>query len=412
MNTFKSFRLLSLLCLTGLLLWMAAGALAQTDVRVLCEGKVELNWDGGSRPNTIFFDRETADGLVFDQSREPSSGPHKLAKNASYQLFAVWDDREELRSFSTSGEECKRSAPPSKPLAVTCPFLPASIVVSGYGKHTQCKQLSEAGVGKPELIAQGVLDAVDIFGSVDAEVRVCFSQQGSLKFLDAATSPRAESNLAAERIEGMTCARIDRAGTVILLQGGEAAAAASEIVVNPPAAVESDPGSSTICQLTTTGYLSLRAGPNIYYARTEVMPNGVGLIAEAKAGNWYLVEYEEQRGWANDAYLTKSPGCDAIGGSNRVFLSLADEPAPVAGEAAQPAATAPGANELLDCRLTTGDIINLRAEPGIEQPIEAEIPFGALLIAEDRSGDWFKVEYEGNMGWVNIDYVFRRGACG
>ncbi len=416
MNKLFSPRIYALLCVSGLLLWMAADALAQTDVRVRCEGKVELDWEGGAQPNIIYFDRETSDGLALDQTgREPSSGPHRLAGNASYKLVAIWDGQDEVKSFSTSGEKCKRSAAPSKrPLAVTCPYLPASIVVSGYGTHTQCKQVGEANVGKPELIAQGILDAVDIFGSVDAEVRVCFSKQGSLKFLDAATSPRAQSDLPAERSDGMTCGRIDRAGTVVLLQGGEAAAEPSEPVDIPPAAVESDPGSSTICQLTTTGFLSLRAGPNAFYARTGVMPYGAELIATAKDGNWYLVEYEEQSGWANDAYLTKSPGCDAIGGSNQVFLSLAAEPAPVAGEAqeAQPASTAPGANALLDCSLTTGDIINLRASPGTEQSILAEIPNLTQLNAEERSGDWFKVEYEGSMGWVNIDYVFRRGACG
>ena len=67
---------------------------------------------------------------------------------------------------------------------------------------------------------------------------------------------------------------------------------------------------------------------------------------------------------------------------------------------------------LTGCNLRTGDIINLRQGPGLDYGIIAEIPYQTSLIPTERSGDWFKVEYEGDMGWVNIDYVFRNGACG
>ena len=76
---------------------------------------------------------------------------------------------------------------------------------------------------------------LNVFGIVDAEMRVCFRHKGRLKFLDAATAPRAESDLAAENFKGMTCGAIDRPGTVILLQGGETAGDVSDI---PPVAEE------------------------------------------------------------------------------------------------------------------------------------------------------------------------------
>ena len=312
----------------------------------------------------------------------------------------------------------------TKPYVATCPLLPAGVSVTGYERHTHCQRVDAPGVGMLELVAQGVVDAVDVWGSVKTSVRVCFRNQGRLMFLDAASAPRSVSDLAAEAVDGMTCGTIDRAGTVVLLEGPTDATVAPR--QEAPATDVAEPSAETaaaaevvICRLVATAYLSLRAGPSVYYARLDVLPLGARLLAAARAGDWFLVEHEGQWGWASGAYLTKSAGCDAIGESNRVYLSLDDERAPVQEEAqdesieaAEAASVEPGAYELVDCRLTAGDIINLRTEPGTEHNIEAEIPFRTQLLAEDRVGDWFKVKYEGIMGWVNIDYVFRRGACG
>lgn len=420
MDKYKIFRKCSLFCMVGLLLWAATSSLAQDpnpEIRTLCDGQVELDWDArAGLPDTIYFDRETANGIVLDNDGgAPSSGPYGLKKGTNYQLYLDWGDRTETISFTTSGKACKRSAPRSKPPDITCPLLPPSIVISGYGQFTQCKQVGAGDVAIPGLIAQGVIDAVDVFGVVDTQIRVCFRHKGRLKFLDAATAPRVESDLAAENVKGMTCGAINRPGTVVLLQGGETVDDASDI---PPVAVETDPIPSTVCQLTATGYVSLRGGPSVYYARIDAMPQGVRLLGMARTGDWFLVDYKGQRGWASGTYLAASPGCDAIGESTRVFLSPATESAPDEVEApaemmepAEAETTMPGARPLSYCSLRAGDIINHRQGPGLEYEIIAEIPNATNLIGTERTRDWFKVEYDGETGWVHIDYVFRHG-CG
>ncbi len=413
MNMYNTLGTRSLVCMLGLLLWAAAGALAQgsgVQITTLCDGRVALDWGGGS--GQIYFDRETADGTILDNEGRPiSPGPHELRRNTPYQLYIDWGDSNETISFVTSGEACKRPAPPSKPPDITCPLLPASIVVSGYGRNTQCKQVGDAGVAIPALSAQGIIDAVDVFGDVDSEVRVCFRHKGRLKFLDAATAPRLETDLAVETTKGMTCGTIDRAGTVILLQ-------ADDTIEIAPAAAESGPTSSIVCQLTTTGYLSLRGGPSVYFERLLAMPKGSRLIGMAREGDWFLVDYAGQRGWASATFLAASPGCDGIGGSSRVFLPLATEPSSVEadapediGDSAQTEARMPGVWSLPHCSLRAGDIINHREGPGLEYDVIAEIPYQTILIATERTRDWFLVEYNDETGWVHIDYVFRHG-CG
>ncbi len=301
-----------------------------------------------------------------------------------------------------------------RPPDVTCPHLPSRVVVYGYIKNTQCQMVGEVALGKTSLIQRGFIDGVDVWNIVPDNVEVCFRNEGWLAFLDAAYASRAVMELEHYQREGMTCGAIDRPGTVVLLQDNEAAGDASDI---PPVAAETGPTSSTICQLTTTDYLSLRGGPSINYARIEIMPPGARLLGMARVGDWFLVEYEEQRGWASGTYLTASPGCDALGESSRVFLPLATEPAPVEEETeemtepAQAETTMPGARPLSYCSLRAGAIINQRQGPGLEYDIIAEIPNRTSLTATERTRDWFKVEYNGEMGWIHIDYVFRHG-CG
>ena len=299
----------------------------------------------------------------------------------------------------------------------SCADIPHRVVVHAIGSGTHCQSVVPGGLGDPSLVSAGVLDAIDIWGS-DSTVRFCFLKPGSLVFVDTSASPRVTSKLAAEHINGSTCGTVDRTGMVVLLRTDATAVVApdpSTAPVEPETETETEIVSGNICQVTATARLSLRAGPSVFYARLDTMPIGTRLLVSGRNGDWILVNYQGQWGWSSDAYLTESGACDAVGVSSRVYLPLGAEPTPEDEEAQQPAQPAPAQPsqfELIDCRLTAGDIINLRAKPGTEHNIEAEIPFRAQLTALDRHGDWFEVEYEGRMGWVNVDYVFRRGACG
>lgn len=297
-----------------------------------------------------------------------------------------------------------------------CADIPHRVIVHAIGSGTHCHSVVPGGLADPSIASAGVLDAIDIWGG-NSTVRFCFLKPGRLVFIDTSASPRVTSNLAADYNNGMTCGTVDRTGMVALLRADETA------VVSPdpptaPVKPETATVSSDDCQVTTTAVLSLRAGPSVFYARLDAMPLGTRLHVSGRNGDWFLVNYLGQWGWSSSAHLTQSGACDAVEKSSRVYLPQGEDPTPEAGETqaetqepAQPAPALPSQFELIDCRLTAGDIINLRAKPGTEHNILAEIPFRTQLTALDRSGDWFQVEFGGNTGWVNIEYVFRRGAC-
>ena len=227
-------------------------------------------------------------------------------------------------------------------------------------------------------------------------MRVCFRRHGSLKFLDAATAPRLVSDLAAEYIDGLTCGRINRVGTVVLLPGGAAAlvtaadTSGAELLLTATSAV-----STTSCELETNARLSLRTGPSVYYSRLFSMPRGSRFVARARIGDWYMVNFQGQWGWSSAEHMIASPACDTLDDERAIILPpLVETPAPEAdAETADTEETMPEADTpaLPGCQLTTVSIINMRAGPGLEYEVLAEIPYQASLSATAESDDWFKV---------------------
>ncbi|MDE2774303.1 MAG: fibronectin type III domain-containing protein [Chloroflexota bacterium] len=109
--------------------------------------------------------------------------------------------------------------PSATPIRDTLNYLPAGIQVSNWVDGAQGQRVGAAGVGRADVIEQGLLDAVDVWGFVTPGVEVCFNQPGRVVFLDAAYAPRQLFDLPAYQRDGMTCTTIDSAGTVVLLRG-------------------------------------------------------------------------------------------------------------------------------------------------------------------------------------------------
>ena len=62
-----------------------------------------------------------------------------------------------------------------------------------------------------------------------------------------------------------------------------------------------------------------------------------------------------------------------------------------------------------DCRVTTTAGLNFRDAPNGNKI--GLVPQGTAVDALDRSGDWFKVEYDRVRGWISASYVITQGNC-
>ena len=213
------------------------------------------------------------------------------------------------------------------PVAFTCETLGgnAPTISARYGLQSgvQCKRVDAAGIGNQAVVAAGYIDAIDIYGYVEQGVELCFPQLGSIVFLDAATAPRMRAPVEYFARGGMTCALLNRPGTVVLAPGQPPVIESAEVEQPPvePAIAEQAPASETVatdttqagqCLVTTIATLKLRSIP-------FMDDNVIGYVARGQtlnriSGNqyWHYVQYYNQVGWisASERYVVTSGVCD------------------------------------------------------------------------------------------------------
>lgn len=183
----------------------------------------------------------------------------------------------------------------------TCRALAPEIIVTDLTGHTECLRVDGAGVGKAELVAAGIVDAVDIWSWVGNGTEVCFNGQGSaMVFLDANHSPRTVETLPFVVRGGYSCARIPHHGTVVLLHALPAGMSQEQ-----PSLASSR--KLTDCQVTLLAPLNLRDGPQ--GASLKVLPARVRLTALERTAHWILVDYHGEHGWVSARYAATSGDC-------------------------------------------------------------------------------------------------------
>jgi len=99
------------------------------------------------------------------------------------------------------------------------------------------------------------------------------------------------------------------------------------------------------------------------------------------------------------AYSVGDMTCPPLEGPGSVVL--------VHGPAA-PAKAASG-QALSGCMVRANYILNLRAGPGGD--IMDVVPYDAVLTAVEYSPGWYKVDFNGQHGWLSADYVSPQGDC-
>ena len=202
-------------------------------------------------------------------------------------------------SGSSGGDSASDDQAPAAVIIPTCLSLPSHISVSNITHLTQCQQVNAAGIGNAAVLDLGFRDGVDVWGWVLHDTQVCFEgNSGSFRFLDAATAPRAVSELPVVGRDGMICATINRAGTVALVNGPPVPAPSPT-----PPVYQSLSG----CMVTTTFILNLRAAPagDVIGA----VPYNVTLTALERDDGWFKVDYHGAKGWISAAYVEPIGTC-------------------------------------------------------------------------------------------------------
>lgn len=177
-----------------------------------------------------------------------------------------------------------------------------------------------------------------------------------------------------------------------------------DIEIAPPAASPVDSPYYTTLNGYTTDTVNLRDGANLYGSRViGSVPQGATFVVEAHNGNgaWYLIEYRGIRGWVSALYVVLVDG--------RVRdLVASDEivPAPPPNQIFVPE-DAQG-NPAVTVRGQAKTNLKLRDLPSIlvGDQIGSVPQYGEFVIeARNSTGAWYRITWEGQVGWVNAVYV-------
>ncbi len=205
-------------------------------------------------------------------------------------------DSQNKRQASSSSRETAPTAQPTQGFYQTLNNLPPGIEVNNWAMGAQGKRVDARGVGNQAIIEQGLLDAIDMWGYISPGTEVCFAQHGKLMLLDAAYSPRRAMPLAAYQRDGMTCATIDRAGTVVLLESALPLPASQDLA--PPLGN---------CMVQLLYPLNFRARPAGQIM--QVLPASIRLSVLDYREGWYQVDFYGQQGWVSADYVQAQGDC-------------------------------------------------------------------------------------------------------
>ena len=279
--------------------------------------------------------------------------------------------------------------------------LPEEIIVRYWLDGAHGRRVGPVEISDAELIQQGIVDAIDLWGYVTPGVEVCFKRRGDkLVFMDAATAPRTKLPWLGYASNGMTCTVIDRPGTLVLLGDTSSAGAWQPIAPQPGSTSLSD------CVVELTEYLNFRESPS--GAIINILAPGIGLTAVESADGWYKVDFYGRKGWIIGDSVIPIGNCSAP-------QSAAQQPAaqqPVAQQPAaqQPAATAPPPSSALsDCMVELTEYLNFRDAPWGN--IIHQLAPGIRLTALETADGWYKVDFYGRKGWIIGDFVIPIGSC-
>ena len=169
----------------------------------------------------------------------------------------------------------------------------------GLGSGVEFRQVDAEGVGNAEVVAEGFIDALDVWGYVEQGVETCLPGIGSLIFLDATTSPRTRRSLASYTKNGMSCAKLDGPGTVVMQQSD----------TPPPTATPYAANATTLsnCSVTTLAIVNLRAEPAGYIVGH--IHHLVTLTARERSGAWFKVSVDGITGWVSANWVHALGDC-------------------------------------------------------------------------------------------------------
>ncbi|WP_165351676.1 SH3 domain-containing protein [Priestia megaterium] len=137
------------------------------------------------------------------------------------------------------------------------------------------------------------------------------------------------------------------------------------------------PPAESTTYTVTASKLNVRSGAGTNYASIGSVTKGQKLSVVSKSGSWYKINYNGRMGYVSSDYVQAS------------------------------GATTPPAESTT--YTVTASKLNVRSGAGTSYASIGSVTKGQKLSVVSKSGDWYKINYNGRMGYVSSDYVQASG---
>ncbi|MBQ9023375.1 MAG: SH3 domain-containing protein [Eubacterium sp.] len=142
----------------------------------------------------------------------------------------------------------------------------------------------------------------------------------------------------------------------------------------------------------TTSNLNLRSGNSTSYSKLSVIPRGTGVTVTEVKNNWGKVSYDGKTGWISLQYASKK-GSNVVTTINTVVKNAASS----------------STKTVTYSYMTTANL-NLRKSFSTASAKILTMPKGTSLTVTEIKNNWGKVNYQGNVGWMSLQYAICTGS--
>ncbi|WP_280169520.1 SH3 domain-containing protein [Priestia megaterium] len=134
---------------------------------------------------------------------------------------------------------------------------------------------------------------------------------------------------------------------------------------------------ATVTYKVTASKLNVRSGAGTTYGIIGSVVKGQALSVMSKSGSWYKINYNGRMGYVSSDYVQAS------------------------GTTTPPAEST--------TYTVTASLLNVRSGAGTNYASIGSVTKGQKLSVVSKSGSWYKINYNGRMGYVSSDYVQASG---
>ncbi|MGE7717628.1 SH3 domain-containing protein [Priestia megaterium] len=133
------------------------------------------------------------------------------------------------------------------------------------------------------------------------------------------------------------------------------------------------PSAESTTYTVTASTLNVRSGAGTNYASIGSVTKGQKLAVVSKSGSWYKINYNGRTGYVSSDYVQAS-GTTTPSAENTTYTVTASK-------------------------------LNVRSGAGTNYASIGSVTKGQKLAVVSKSGDWYKINYNGRTGYVSSDYV-------